>query len=291
MPYKIAIASGKGGTGKTTVAVNLLLSIYKHWNEKVQLIDCDVEEPNDLLFFQEFKLQDEKVVNQHVPVIDTEKCTFCRKCEEYCEFNAIILIPLVGFAKVNPDLCHSCGACSHACRSNAIHEGVNRIGNISDYRLNFGADLKEGSLRIGSPMQTLLIKELKKDISGNPDILLFDAPPGTSCSMVESIADSDFVILVTEPTPFGLYDLKLTVDLMKTLKKKFGVIINKAGLGSTEVYEYLLKENIELLGEIPFSKEYATQYAKGKLLTDIPLSIENNYLNVVKLLRQKQAVT
>jgi MinD superfamily P-loop ATPase len=285
MSYKIAIASGKGGTGKTSVAVNLLKAIYHEWTEKVQLIDCDVEEPNDLLFFSDFKRETSVVVNQFVPEIDTEKCTFCGRCTEYCEFNAIVMMPSVKFAKVNPDMCHSCGACMIACRDSAIEAKAYPIGKKSNFTSDFGASLKEGNLRVGSPMQTRLIKEVKTDVDASADLLIFDAPPGTSCPVVETVSDADYVVLVTEPTPFGLHDLKLTVALMHEMNRKFGVIINKAGLGNNDVYDYLKQNKIDLLCEIPFNKDYAALYAKGKLLEVIPESIQKIYSELVMNLK------
>jgi len=281
MAFKIAIASGKGGTGKTTVSVNLFSAIYKYWTENVQLFDCDVEEPNDLLFFKDFTVKEERKVFLSVPEIDIDACKFCKKCEEYCEFNAIVVMPKVKYAKVSPDLCHSCGACLVACPHDAIHEKDHAIGSISVNRTKDGGVLKEGNLRVGSPLQTMLIKELKKESQVGQDIVIYDAPPGISCPVVETISDADFVILVTEPTPFGMYDLQLTVDLMREMKKSFAVLVNKAGMGNAELYEYLEREKIKVLGEIPFDKNYAAQYSKGMLLTNIPSHIKQEYLKLV----------
>lgn len=287
MPVKIAIASGKGGTGKTTVSVNLFYFIRQFWTNHVMLVDCDVEEPNDLIFFTEAKLNDEKDANQLIPVIDTGKCSFCRRCVEYCEFNAIVVIPPVQFAEVNPALCHSCGACLVACRDGAINEKPYSIGKIRSYTVDEDSTLLEGSLKVGSAMQTLLIKTLKKEPHNQAEVILYDAPPGTSCPVVATIADADYIILVTEPTPFGLHDLKLTIEMLKELHKPFGVLINKAGLGNREVYDYLKKENIEILSEIPFSREYASTYASGNLLKGIPEEISNHYRKIITGLKEK----
>lgn len=287
MSYKIAICSGKGGTGKTTVAVNLFSTIQTKWTKNVQLIDCDVEEPNDLLFFKDAKIINRSIVNQSVPVIDESQCTFCRKCEEYCEFNAISIIPSVKYASVDPNMCHSCGACLHACKFGAIQEHQHPIGELTNYSRGNQTDILEGSLKIGSPMQTKIIKDLKANASEESDILIYDAPPGTSCPVVETVSAADFVILVTEPTPFGLYDLRLTVNLMKEVQKDFGIVVNKAGLGDREVYAYLKEEEIELLAEIPFNREYAGQYAQGKLLSDIPPLIEQEYMKLAIYLKNR----
>lgn len=286
---KIAIASGKGGTGKTTVSVNLYYFLSKEFDNKVQLIDCDVEEPNAILFFSEAKKETQKQVFSLVPKIDTEKCTFCKKCAQWCEFNAITIVKNLKFAEVNSDLCHSCGVCSLACEFNAITEYEQPLGVITRFNNGFGAGMVEGRLEIGSAMQTSLIKAVKKYTSNEVILTLFDAPPGTSCPVVETVSEANYVILVTEPTPFGLNDLKITVELLFDLKIPFGVIVNKAGLGNNKVYNYLRESNIELIGEIPFMKDYARNYSEGKLLNSIPSEIEDYYLEIVKKLKTKIA--
>ena len=287
MPYKIAIASGKGGTGKTTLSVNLFHNIAQQFSQEVHLVDCDVEEPNDLIFFPNTQLEKESTVFQLIPTIDQAKCIFCRKCVEYCEFNAIVVIPPVKFAEVNSSLCHSCGACIVACEDNAISENPEAIGTIQHRTLSTGGSVSEGRLKVGSTMQTMMIKELKKSVSEDTDIILYDSPPGTSCPVVETIADADFVILVTEPTPFGLYDLKLTVSLINNMGIPFGVIINKSNLGSNDVNLFLQAEGIELLGEVPFSREYAALYSKGRIFNNIPDEILNAYNLILQKLYNK----
>ncbi len=287
MPFKIAIASGKGGTGKTTVSVNLYQYLKDNIFELIELVDCDVEEPNCQIFFPKLYLHKTTIVNQMVSVIDTDKCIYCKKCVEYCEFNAISVIPSVKYAKINSDLCHSCGACSVACEFNAINEYPTAIGEVNFFKSNNNDNIVEGRLKIGSAMQTMLIKELKKNTSNNIDIIIYDAPPGTSCPVVETVSDANYVILVTEPTPFGLHDLKLTVELLLDINKPFGVIINKAGLGNNDVYNYLKSKNIELLGEIPFNKEYAKMYAEGNLLNSENSIMEGYYKKIGKEIAKK----
>jgi len=281
---KIAIASGKGGTGKTTLAVNLYYFLSKKLGENVRLIDCDVEEPNDILFFNFAQKKQAEEVFTLVPQIDTATCTFCKKCSEWCEFNAITIVKNLEFAEVNYDLCHSCGACSVACEFDAITEHQRPLGVISKYFTGFGAGVIEGRLEIGSALQTSLIKSVKKYAGKPKQITLFDAPPGTSCPVVETISDADYIILVTEPTPFGLYDLQLTVDLIRELEIPFGVIVNKANLGNDQVYIYLEENNIELIGKIPFSKEYASRYSQGNLLQNIPEELADYYQNIAEKL-------
>jgi len=284
---KIAVASGKGGTGKTTVSVNLYRTIAKYFDKNVRLVDCDVEEPNDAIFFKNLEQIEKKEVHQLIPKIDVEACTFCRKCVKWCEFNAITIVKSLGFAEVNNDLCHSCGACSVACEFGAITEHPQPLGVISHFNTGFGNGLTEGCLEIGSPMQTMLIKEVKKEVAQNESVIIYDAPPGTSCPVVETVSDADYIILVTEPTPFGLHDLKITIELLEDLQKPFGVIVNKAGLGSGEVYGFLKENSIELLGDIPFAKEYAANYASGDILKNIPDEIETTYQEIAEKLINK----
>jgi MinD superfamily P-loop ATPase len=287
MSYKIAIASGKGGTGKTTVAVNLQYAISKELTSGVLLADCDVEEPNDRIFFPDAIINSQEEVFQMVPEIEPNKCTFCRKCVEYCEFNAIVVLPPAGFAEVNASLCHSCGACSVACQDGTITEKPVVVGEITRLNTGIGAGLAEGNLTVGSAMQTLMITELKKSITKDFDVVLYDAPPGTSCPVVETVSDVDYVVLVTEPTPFGLNDLMLMVELLIDLDKPFGVVINKAGLGNRDIYEFLNEQNIDILAEIPFNKAYAGKYASGDLLTDIDPEITKSYSNIVKSIEER----
>ena len=282
---KIAVASGKGGTGKTTVSVNLFHFMEKYFDQHVLLVDCDVEEPNDLLFFAEAEKTSHRQTHLLIPEIDTSKCTFCKKCSDWCEFNAITIIKNLNFAKVNADLCHSCGACSVACDFGAIVEYEQPLGVVTHYATGIGSGLMEGRLKIGSAMQTSLIKEVKKEVQHHEDLILFDAPPGTSCPVVETVVDADYVILVTEPTPFGVHDLKITVELLKDLHKPFGIIVNKAGLGSDEIYDYIRQNGFNLLGKIPFSRQYASQYSTGDLLKNIPAEMEEIYKEIVEKLK------
>lgn len=287
MSFKIAIASGKGGTGKTSVAVNLYYHLAHQVSANIQLVDCDVEEPNDLIFFHAHHIVAAKEKFQLIPEIDQDKCTFCRKCAEYCEFNALTIIPPVQYAQVNQTLCHSCGACSVACSDGAITEVKLPIGTITSYDIHWGAGLLEGKLKIGSAMQTMLIKELKKEVAEENDITIYDAPPGTSCSVVESVVDADYVVLVTEPTPFGLNDLKLTIELMQDLGKEFGVVINKAGLGNDQTHQYLKENRIPIIGEIPFMREFALNYADGSLWEKMPDAIVKCYQELVSYIDNK----
>ncbi len=281
----IAIASGKGGTGKTTVSINLQKYISEKIGESVTLVDCDVEEPNDMIFFSNAKELSVEKVFQSIPIINKDKCTYCGRCAEYCEFNAISIISSHQYAKVDGGLCHSCGACLEACKFDAIDEKPEEIGQISFYQQD-DCKVAEGRLKVGSPMQTMVIKTLKKRVGKDAGVALFDAPPGTSCSVVETISDMDYVVLVVEPTLFGVHDMKLMVELVRNLNLPFGLVINKAGLGDEEIYSYVKEQQIDILGEIPFSKAYAGRYAKGEILNKIPKEIEESYKKIIKSLPQ-----
>ena len=282
MSLNITVASGKGGTGKTTIATNLYWNLVKHFEKDTMLVDCDVEEPDDLLFFKNAVLQSEAIVSQAVPEINTSKCTFCRKCVEFCEYNAITVIPPVQYASIAPDLCHSCGACLYACQDDALIEKDHEIGLMSRFDVGFGKGLLEGRLKIGSAAQTPVIRKVKKEAKDAASIVLFDAPPGTSCSVVTSVLDADFVIMVTEPTPFGLHDLKIAVELIREIDLPYGVVINKAGLGDQSLYQYLAHEEIDILEEIPFKEEYARKFSEGIILSQIDNNYAIHYQKIIK---------
>lgn len=283
----IAVASGKGGTGKTFVSTMLFSELSKLYSEKVELVDCDVEEPNDAIFFSALEATMSSTISKHVPVIDPSACTYCRKCVEYCEFSAIVVLPSAGFAEVNKDLCHSCGACLVACTDNAISEIEEPIGTMKSFREEQGAKLTEGRLKIGSSMQTMLIRKLKTHLSENIHFRIYDAPPGTSCPVVETIADADYVVLVAEPTPFGLHDLKLMINLLNGIGKPHGVIINKAGTGDRRIYAYLEEQKTTILGEIPFDRRYAEAYAEGRLMNEEDSGISLIIQQITGNLREK----
>lgn len=252
----ISIASGKGGTGKTTVAASLASVI----SESVY-IDCDVEEPNGhLLLSPEFI--SEESAKKLLPQINQDKCTFCGKCVEVCEFNALINLKfeIVLF----DEMCHGCGACIYFCPSKVITERVKEIGVVRVGITNDKILFADGLLNIGEVAAAPLIKEVKKKIIiGKINIL--DSPPGTSCSMVETVKDSDFCILVTESTPFGLNDLKLAIEVLKTINVPFGVVINKYDPSFEEMEIFLGEISIEVLLKIPFDRRYAESYSEGTL--------------------------
>jgi MinD superfamily P-loop ATPase len=261
---RIVIASGKGGTGKTTVAVNLAWTI-KSLGHRVSFVDCDVEEPNAHYFLQA-KWNSEEIQTVPVPQVDTEACLgeSCQKCAQECRFKALIW--MVDSILVFPELCHSCGLCEYICPAGAISETTRTIGTLRR-GASQDLDVYGGLLRIGEAMAPPLIKRVKEAASTGV-VQIIDAPPGTSCPVIEAMDGADYVILVAEPTAFGLHDLTLTVQLMRKLELPFGVVINREGMGDGRVKEYLDREGVEILATLPHTQEAATAYSQGRLLVE-----------------------
>ncbi len=259
----ISIASGKGGTGKTTVATNLALSLADE-KGSVALLDCDVEEPNSHLFINP-EFTDKVAVSTFIPKIDETRCTKCRKCVDICRFSA--LAAAGNNILVFPELCHSCEGCLIVCEDNAIvadkrELGFVKSGTARGCEENKVFDFHSGTMRVGEAMSPPVIKAVRKR-EGEAKITIIDAPPGTSCPVISAMTDVDFVLMVTEPTPFGLHDLKLAVEAVKVLGIPGGLIINRSDLGDDKVKEYAKSEGIEVLMEIPFQREIAEAYSRG----------------------------
>ena len=252
----ISVASGKGGTGKTLVATSLALSLSD--NYKVQLLDCDVEEPNANILLH-LAMKQSQPVYISIPRIDETKCTYCGKCAEVCAYNAIAVIKEK--VLVFPELCHGCGACSYLCPESAITEEGREVGIVE--RGNSGnLELVQGRLAIGEAMVPPVIREAKKYIDP-ADIVIIDVPPGTSCPVVEAVEGTDFCLLVTEPTPFGLNDLSLAVEVVRKLGIPCGVVVNRVGIGGEEVERYCHREGIPILLRIPLDRNIGMLYSQG----------------------------
>jgi MinD superfamily P-loop ATPase len=255
----LAVASGKGGTGKTLVSVNLAKVI----GNGVQLLDCDVEEPNDHLFIHGSKC-DEVPVSIPIPDVDDSLCDGCGECGRCCEYHAIVSFGSTPI--IFPELCHGCGGCAKVCPKQAIKEVAKRIGAIQTIEAE-NMTLIQGRLDIGSPMATPLIRALKQR-QRHDSFNILDAPPGTSCPVIATIRGVDFVLLITEPTPFGLHDLKIAVEMVRILHVPFGVVINRVGVGDDRVHRYCSNQDIPVLLEIPDDRSIAESYSKGHLIVD-----------------------
>lgn len=255
----LAIASGKGGTGKTTVAVNLARTM----GSAVQLLDCDVEEPNDHLFLQGTP-QHAEIANIPIPEVDESLCDGCGECARLCEFHAIVSFGTTPL--IFPELCHGCGGCTKVCPQAAIHEVDKRMGVVETLR-DGNITLIQGLLDVGVAMAPPLIRAVKARLQeGTPSIL--DASPGTSCPVVTTVRNADFVLLVTEPTPFGLNDLRLAVEMLRELKLPFGVVVNRVGIGDDRVHAFCKEEDIPILAQIPDDRRIAEAYSRGQLIVD-----------------------
>lgn len=252
----ITVLSGKGGTGKTTVATNLALSL-----ENVQLLDADVEEPDSYIFIKPDFSDEYESVNRLIPVVDDSKCTACRVCVDFCEYNALAM--MLDKVLVYPEICHSCGGCALVCSTGAISEEEREIGNIKWDHSKRPLEFWQGELNIGEETSIPVIEKLKEQINPDKNVII-DAQPGTTCPTIEAAVDSDYCILVTEPTPFGLNDLKMAVEVMREIGQKFGVIINRSEEKYDQIIEdYCAQEGITILLKIPFEKEIAQLYSRG----------------------------
>jgi len=261
---KIAIASGKGGTGKTTVAVNLALAASAR-GTSVRLLDCDVEEPNCHLFL-ESQPGPEEGVYLPTPALDESRCTGCGDCARICRFRAIAC--LAGTVVTFPELCHGCGGCILACPEHCLTEEGRLLGWVQNGSAN-GLAFGTGRLRIGEAMASPLIRSVKRLAS--PDgLTIIDAPPGTACPVISTVEGCDLVVLVTEPTPFGLNDMALAVEMLRTLNIPFGVVINRSDSGDNRVEDYCLREKISVLGRIPHDTGLAMAYSRGEAAINLP---------------------
>jgi MinD superfamily P-loop ATPase len=282
----IAIASGKGGTGKTTVAVNLARSFDE---QVLTLIDCDVEAPNSHLFLNP-SVEHEYTQYAYIPEVDLSKCDYCGKCGAICRYKAIISINRN--VLIFPELCHGCRGCERVCPREAITEGQKEIGTITIGKSD-AIRFVSGSLKIGEAMAPPLIRNVKKIGMGNAasEITIIDAPPGTSCPVVTAVEDTDFVLLVTEPTPFGMHDLMLAVEMVRAMQINYGVIINRATIGNREIWAFCERESIPIMMEIPDDRTIAEQYACGKLIVDIYPDYRRKFNALIRKIQNQVSVT
>jgi MinD superfamily P-loop ATPase len=280
---QIAVASGKGGTGKTTIAANLA-QYTAGLGRPVQYLDCDVEEPNGHIFLKP-KINHTRQVTVDVPEVDLKKCTACGKCGEICQYSAIVCIKedVLTFEQ----LCHSCGGCMRVCPADAIKPKPLHIGDI-EFGKAGNVDFISGRLCIGSVRTPSLIKEVKKYVKKD-SLAIIDVPPGTSCPVVEAVKNTDFVLLVTEPTPFGLNDLKLAVDLVRKMNLSFAVVINRYGLGNNDVEKYCSAEEIEIASRLPDDRRIAEAYSAGRMIVDALSEYKDTFSELYEYIKDAKA--
>lgn len=283
--FKLAIASGKGGTGKTLLSTNL--ADYMAQTQAVLLADLDVEEPNVALFFPE---NDKKHYPQHkmIPDWQSDRCTLCGRCTQHCKFHAVIQFG--DFIMVFNELCHSCYACSDLCPEQALPMKAYRMGEVNYQEIN-SMHLIESRLDVGQEQAVPLIHATKKFIhklENKPAIQLLDCPPGTSCPLVAAVEEADFVLLVTEPTPFGFHDIKLAAESMRQIGHEFAVVINRSDIGSNEVENWCESEHIPIVARIPYNKKIAKAYAQGKLAWQECPQLEQALESILSFIHQKQ---
>ncbi|MGQ9477268.1 MAG: nucleotide-binding protein [Candidatus Bipolaricaulia bacterium] len=281
---QLVVTAGKGGTGKTTVATSLALALQDQY--PVQFLDCDVEEPDAHILLKP-QITEREIIYVKRPKVDESKCDYCGKCSEACEFNALMVIK-GKMVLVYDELCHGCGLCHLVCPRNAISEYDVEIGAI-EHGTAHSLEYLQGALTVGKPLATPIIRRLKEKIDPQK-IAILDSAPGTGCPVIETMYGSDFVLLVTEPTPFGLHDLQLTVNVGRTLGLRMGVVLNRAGVGDRGVEEYCAREGLPILMRIPMSKEIAIAYSKGIPLVEAFPDWGEQFRQLYRLIEDQEGV-
>ena len=279
----VAIASGKGGTGKTTVATNLAC-VAASGGAQVSYLDCDVEEPNGHIFLKA-RIDRTTPTSVQVPVVDESKCNLCGKCSEVCQYHAIALLGET--VLVFPNLCHACGGCMLVCPTGAITEGSREIGMVEEGSAG-GVRFVQGRLNVGEAKSPPLIRKVKEHVPSE-GLAIIDAPPGTSCPVIESVRGADYVLLVTEPTPFGLHDLRLAVEMLRILSLPFGVVVNRADMGDERVFEYCKAEGIDILLEIRDDRRIAEAYSRGLLAVEALPEYRSAFEGLLAMLQRNEA--
>jgi MinD superfamily P-loop ATPase len=281
---KVAIASGKGGTGKTTVS-SALTTV---WDTPVIAVDLDVEEPNLHLFLRP-NIQGQRKAFMEVPAVDEEKCTFCRACADLCQFKAISV--LANVVLTFTEMCHGCGGCMAVCPEKIISLTQRELGDVVWGRADKAGFLM-GRLRVGEAMSPPLMREVKITLDDllatSPADVIIDAPPGVSCPAVNAVMDADVIVLVSEPTPFGLYDLELAVEAFLPLKKPLGVVINRSGIGTDAVMRFCRSNQLPIWGEIPYTEDIATAYSKGRIVSTVSPEIKDHFIRLMGEIRRSQ---
>lgn len=276
----VAVASGKGGTGKTTVTASLAVS----WPKAVIAVDLDVDEPNLHLFLKP-QVAEIETVTLEVPEVDEAKCTFCRACAELCQFKAIAVM---GKAILTfPEMCHGCGGCMAICPEGAIGVTTRELG-VMERGLGRGIPCLTGRLRIGEAMSPPLMRHVRMrmldEAADTEADVLIDAPPGVSCPAMCAVADSDVIVLVTEPTPFGFYDFTLAWEAFSPLGKPMAVVVNRAGLGDGRVYEFCAEHGLPVVAEIPYRRDIAEHYSKGLVLAELDDGLKRQFAGLCRTL-------
>ena len=277
---QIAVASGKGGTGKTTVATNLA-AVLAEAGQEVTYADCDVEEPDGHLFLRP-EIEGTISVGVPVPVVDERLCTLCGKCAEVCAYGALVCL---GRVVTFPDLCHGCGGCALVCPSGAIRETRREVGVVEEGRAD-GIRFIQGRLNVGRPISPPLIRAVKRRLPAQ-GVQIVDSPPGTACPAIHSVRGANYVLLVAEPTPFGLNDLQLTVEMLRDLGLPFGAVINRADTGDDGVCGYCHREGIDILLEIPDDRRVAEAYSRGQLASAVLPAYRGHFLGLFNRVKER----